>query len=618
MSRAGFQLVRLALSGPGVEDAEVRFSSGLNVVTGPSDTGKTFILQCIDFMLGARDKPEEVPEAAPYDTLQLGIRASADNREMTLRRSLQGGAFALSIADEEDRVLREQHAADREDTVSHFLLALTGLSEKQVRKNQRGVTRSLSFRDLAHLTIVSEEDVIRTVSPILTGQYTSATAEKSVFRLLLSGLDDSSVVASEEPRISRTRVEAKVEVLQGLIERTRRQLEELHIDADLAALRDQLGRLDRTYQDASAELSTTEQSVATIEEQRRSTWTRLRQIESRLDLLSGLGERFELLARQYASDLRRLEAIAETGTRLGELKMERCPVCGAPAEHHDEEHQDIERDPTVVAAACSAEARKIRSLISDLEVTQRDVRDEVTALDAEKLDRQAQLASVTSAIRERLRPQVQDALHRVRQSQERREEIRPAVDLLERLEELNDIVNEVSGAPSEVSGRQSSREVRTTDTEAFCAEVEERLQAWNFPELGRVTFSESDWDIVIAGQRRTSHGKGVRAVTHAAFNLALLRYCTNRQLPHPGFVVIDSPLVVYREPDADEEGFSQDVKASFFTDTATSFADSQVIVLENEEPPGEVAKRTGVNVIRFTGTHVGRRGFIPASRGSAE
>src|SRR5689334_2283523 len=48
----GFQLRRLLLLGTNVQPAELRFTPGLNVITGPSNTGKSFAFVCLDFMLG--------------------------------------------------------------------------------------------------------------------------------------------------------------------------------------------------------------------------------------------------------------------------------------------------------------------------------------------------------------------------------------------------------------------------------------------------------------------------------------------------------------------------------------------------------------------------------------
>ena len=216
MTAFGFSITSLTLTGTGVPDAEVCLTDGLNVISGPSDTGKTFIAQCIDFALGAGSEPKEIPEAAAYDTVRLGLRIHESGDESTLQRSLRGGQVLLKIEGEDDRVLAARHDPNREDTVSHYLLSLSGLTGKVVRKNQRGTTRTLSFRDLARLVLVDEESIISENSPVLTGQHTTKTVESNVFRLLLTGVDDSSVVESTEPRLVRSRQEAKIEVIEQL------------------------------------------------------------------------------------------------------------------------------------------------------------------------------------------------------------------------------------------------------------------------------------------------------------------------------------------------------------------------------------------------------------------
>lgn len=609
----GFQLVRVALTGNGVEDAEVRFSSGLNVISGPSDTGKTFILHCIDYLLGAGDKPAEIPEARSYDNAVLEVKALADNATFVLSRALRGGGFTLRQPDGSESVLQEQHEGDREDTISHFLLDLTGLTGKLVRKNARGVTRSLSFRDLAHLMVISEEDIIRSRSPLLSGQYTTKTVEKSVFRLLLSGQDDAAVVASDERRVSHARLEAKGEVLEQLARQIRDQLDEIEIQENASELRARMDRLDATLEETDLRLSSLGSSVNEIENQRRQTWTRLRQIESRLEVLRGLSERFALLANQYDSDLQRLEAIGEASTRLNDLGEERCPICGALPEYHDDAHRSQRADPIAVAEASSAEANRIRSLISDLSMTRREVTEETSQLQSEQAELQGQLSDLNSTLAASLRPQAGELTEVLRSTRDKRDRVRKALDLYKQLEEVEGLAGSLE-TTSTSTQTPATAEISASDLEAFAQAVEERLRSWNFPGLERVTFSEEDWDIVISGRRRTSHGKGVRAVTHAAFTTALLRYCLGRLLPHPGLVVMDSPLVVYREPDSNDLELSADVKEAFFRDLAEAFSDSQVVILENESPPTDLIDTGAITSIKFTGTRTGRKGFIPSPR----
>jgi len=610
LSEFGFHLVRLALTGASVADAEVRFSQGLNVITGPSDTGKTFIIQSIDYMLGARDAPDDIPEVNGYETILLEIKALADDATYVLSRALRGGAFRLRRPDDSEEVLYERHSADRDDTVSQFLLDIVGLSGKKVRKNARGETRTLSFRDLAHLIVIAEEDIIRAMSPVLSGQYMTRTVEKSVFRLLLSGVDDSAVVAAEEPRMSRARVDAKEEVLQQLAAHARHKLSEMGVNEEAAQLREQHDRLDTAYAEAESRLAILGMTVGELETSRRDTWTRLRQIDTRLEVLRALSERFSLLRTQYNSDLQRLEAIAEAGRTLDQLGVERCPVCGALPEHHDESHRSDRASPNSVVGASASEAARIRSLLGDLDTTRGEVAEESQSLSVEKETLEMTVSELASQLAATLRPQARQLTESMRMTRGTRDRIRQALELYAQLEQVEALAEGLDdGATS--GARPASADISAPDAESFAQQAEQRLRAWNFPGLDRVTFSEADWDIVISGRRRTSHGKGVRAVTHAAFTVALLAYCDRRQLPHPGFVVIDSPLVVYREPDASDPTMSADVKRAFFRDLATTFSGRQAIVLENEEPPEDLAEIEQITRIQFTGSTTGRAGFIP-------
>jgi len=604
MSASRFILRRLALTGPGRETASAEFERGLNVVTGPSDTGKTFIAQCIDFMLGGSRPPKRIPEVEGYDTVLLDI-IPADGEVLSLRRSLSGGPFEVTRLGE-TTVLKEAHNAENDATISHLLLAMTGLIGRKVRTNARGATRNLSFRDVAHLFMVDEEEVIAERSPVLSGQYISKTVETSVFRLLLTGADDSSIVEQEEPKVARTKQEGKKELLEELLAKQEQEIA-LATDRDKDSLTQSLLAAEAAVQEASALLTAERESASTLEQERKKAWSSLRQLQSRTAVIEELQRRFELLQEQYQSDLRRLEAIGEAGVRLAQMAEERCPVCGAVAEHHDAQHRGTHAQPADVAAACSAEREKIEVLLRDLAVTLDNNRGELSRLEVEATTHRGQLKAAQERLREELQPRLSALVAGVREAEQRRMHFERLTDLFRRRKEIATLLAEAR-KPIPKATKLPSASVGADEAEEFSKAAEELLRAWNFPKLDRVTFSEDDQDLVISGRKRSSHGKGVRALTHAAFSLALLRYCIDHDRPHPGLVVIDSPLVVYREPDSSEGGEEYQVKDTFYRGVADAFATSQIIVLENEEPPADLE---GAQVITFTGAAHRRPGFLP-------
>lgn len=73
---------------------------------------------------------------------------------------------------------------------------------------------------------------------------------------------------------------------------------------------------------------------------------------------------------------------------------------------------------------------------------------------------------------------------------------------------------------------------------------------------------------------------------------------------------MDCPLVTYRKASAEGEGIAVDVAMDFYRYLATNDKVEQVIILENEEPPIEIAHI--IHHIKFTqNRNVGRFGFIP-------
>lgn len=510
-----------------------------------------------------------------------------------------------------EQILGEKHKANDQDSVSQWLLELSGLQNKWIRKNAKGETRSFSFRDIAHLSVVSESDIIRSDSPLFSGQYTKRTEEKSVYKCLLSGVDDSSIVAHSDKKQSKQRVEAKEEILEKLIARADRRIEETELPADLTSLTNHLREIENSIDQETAILQTSKESAASLQETRRSSWIGLKRAESRVDVLSELQSRFSLLHEQYNTDISRLGAIAEASQRLGEMALDYCPVCGASSECQDISHQEYQIDPLRAAESCNSEIARIQDLIADLGVTRADMDREAEALEDEKRKVYDAFKEASSELEENLNPGLREAIRQISLWQDHREKTREAIGLLEQRSEFEELLVQVKAESTAELGKLTFSVLDPSYTEEFAKRVEERLAAWKLPGLDRVTFDEKAWDVLISGRSRSSHGKGVRAVTHAAFTLSLLRYCLDNKLPHSGVVIIDSPLVVYKQPDVGEESFSEDLKAAFFRDLAHSYEDAQIIVIENEVPPADVVSSSEANVVLFTGTSEGRSGFIP-------
>ena len=611
---SGISLRHLCFTGPTKSPAALEFGPGLNVIYGASETGKSFVLEAIDFMFGAKGPLRDIPERVGYDRIWLGLQAGEEL--YTIMRSIAGGNFELyqglirTAQETPGVILAAKHSGTSDENLSAFLLKKIGLRDKRIRKNAEGETISLSFRSIAHLCIVNETDIQKQASPVETGEAVTKTAEWSTFKLLLTGVDDSALVTiARDPADAQTR-SGKLEVLDELIMEYRRRLGE-QIDDDPKELDDQYQRLQATITQAQHAMSATEAEYQVLAAKRAQTRSKIETAAERQAELSDLFARFRLLESHYSSDLDRLQAMREAGSVVAALSPVNCPLCGAaPTQQHLD--SDCAGNLDKVVAAVEAESAKIQRLREELASTVDQLRKEEASLERLMPRLRADLANTEGQIRE-VAPTVQRARASYSELVDKRASVASALALVSNVAELQKrrlSVEATGKAASAAETEQADMSVSTADL--FAKSVETTLKAWDFPGAERVFFNSSTKDLIISGKPRGSRGKGLRAITHAAFTIGLAQFCRNEGRAHPGFVVLDSPLLAYREPESvegDEDLTGTDLRNRFYQYLAKWNA-LQAIIIENTSPPDGVASRPST-VFFSKNPHQGRYGLFP-------
>ncbi len=613
------QLRGLSFNSPHKSPALLDFQSGLNVICGASDTGKSFIVEAIDFLLGASTPLRDIPERVGYDQIRLVLQPT-NNQAFTLERSVSGsgfrrfeGTWLSGIPEVEATILAEKHAHRNKNSLSVYLLSLIDLAGQLVRKNREGETQSLSFRNLARLIIVKETDITRDFSPILSGQNTLKTAEYSVFKLLLTGVDDSALVAQVETQaeIASTRQNnnAKVEFINELLEELKTELDDFGVNRTEAE--DQLSQLETISQAQQETLNRVRRELDNRIDRRRSFMNQLNCLSNRIDEINGLLARFNLLKEHYQVDLERLAAIEESGSLFVHFERTPCPLCGAPP-NQLHQNEACDGDVESVVHAATAEIAKVEKLSMELDQTVADLISEDEDLTAQQEQIYPQFHALNQEIQEISSPALGDAQNTFSELVKQTGEMQRVIDTFNRVEQLREkkatLLAEIENPINPVS---SQVDLSKSVLDEFAQTVQRLLQAWDFPGSNRVHFDETAKDLVIGGQPRTSMGKGLRAITHAAMTIGLMEFCKERNLSHPGFVVLDSPLLAYYAPESLEDSLKgSDLKLRFYEYLANNHSNSQVIIIENEHPPSNLRER--IALIDFTkNPDAGRYGFFP-------
>lgn len=608
MSDSYLQLRRITFKGP-KGDSSLEFTSGVNVVCGASDTGKSFLAESIDYMLGGSEL-REIPERVKYAEVELDLVIS-DGESCRLRRATSGGNFTLIDVDAPRSagiVLKQAHVPGKTDNLSGFLLEKIGLFGKRILKNgTKATTRSLSFRDLARLVIVQEEEIQRRGSPFWSGQYTRKTSELATVKLLLSGIDDSAVVAVGDAGPDSTRQIALIDELLADLES---EIEDTGADCD--ELVDQLGRLENSIASRRESLNLAQRQLDDLLAQRREAFEERNGMQNRLGEIGDLLARFNLLREHYSVDTDRLNAIRESGSLFVHVDVKPCPVCGARPEN---QHLDSACDGDVgaVVLAASSEIQKIARLIEELDGTVLDLSAEKEELSKSIAEQDARYRELDKAIQETVAPEVKGHQASFSELVEARASVRRLVDLFARREKLEGRRLSMRDDSESADGEGPVKAgIPDSAAHALSTKVSVILQAWNFPGECLVHFDKQSMDFIIDGKHRASRGKGLRAITHAAVNIALLEYCQEKGLSHPGFVVLDSPLLAYFKPEGPEDLALKgtDLKERFYEYLVTHHGvDSQVLIIENQHPPEWLEGRLVMNV--FTGNpDEGRFGLL--------
>mgnify|MGYP005991369731 FL=1 len=140
----GIYLKTLCLRGVNVEDAVVSFKKGANIISGPSNTGKTFIFELIEYMLGRGNLERRVTESKIYQDIYLEIKDYNDI-SFTLKSNFEASDYKiyeckleLIEINTEYKTLKREHTPGKEDTLSSYILKKCNLYGALIRTNANG------------------------------------------------------------------------------------------------------------------------------------------------------------------------------------------------------------------------------------------------------------------------------------------------------------------------------------------------------------------------------------------------------------------------------------------------------------------------------------------------
>lgn len=587
---AGYIFKELRLTGENKKDAIVQFKHGLNIISGPSNTGKTFIFDCLDFMLGSSDKLKGIPEIKGYSSIFLEIEA--DDQSYTIETEIKNNntyklyRSKINKLNTEPEILKRKLDSNTKDNLNSFFLNLNKIDNKKIRKNAKGDTISLSYRNVVKFALIDEERIITKESPIVS-HYTRETEESNTLRFFLTGNDDSSIIK----KISSQEIQRR----KGKIDLLHEFINNANIDSNLNSdeIENQLERINVSLNNFTLNFNRIKKNYLSVETDYTNKNIEYVELNKRHSEIKELLKRSYILEQQYNSDILRLKSTIESGLFMSENSDASCPTC---KQEINIKTLDIEQ----IIISCESEIQKIASLLKELKVSQ-------TLISEEEKDIEKKLLSTTTEL-EQLRIKLQDGI-----GTELNKTIETLTNLNNKKSQLigiQDIINKTNSFSQTIKELESSIPTTkgnyptlTSDvTKKLCKKMSEILK--EIGENKTVNYSSETFEFEIGNSFRNTYGKGYRAIYYSVYIIALHELMENNTFKI-GVPILDSPLVTYKKPNASGEGIDLNLAMDFYRYLSKTKI-KQTIIIENEVPPQDILNR--VNHIQFKGFG---DGFIP-------
>ena len=588
-----FYIEKIIVTGSGKTDSIIELSNGVNIIYGPSNTGKTYIVKCIDYMFGSEREPIDI--STGYQYIKIIVRTQCG----TITMSRKIGENKIEVSSNDNNVPSGKYATkasrtNYDKTINSVWLSLIGINDLHlVISNENYKKQILSWRTFSHMFMLTETKIISEYSAILSDRDTSNTAVIASLIFLLSGQD----FAETETKDTKEIKEAKKNAVKAYINKELFRLSERNQEL-LAQLKENPNiDIAVEIEKIMAEISTNEKRINSSIEENQKILAQLYEKNENLSECNVLLNRYDELTTQYDADLKRLNFIVDGEANLNTSFSTHCPFCDGEVV--------VKKNQNYIDAAKS-DYKKIKLQAKDLESASKELRSEKLSLEQEIGTLMAKKKSIEELIEKELKPQVfnlKEKLSTYKDAIECQKEI----DILKKLSEQKtaDMIENDTDEESELKFK-----VKEHLDYSFINELSNGIKSFlencNYDNLLSVIFDKADMDIVINGKKKSSNGKGYNAYFNSVVAIVLSRYMESKAKYSPDFLVLDSPILSLKEKETKKP--SETMRNTLFENIVDNQKGIQTIVIENEIP--EINYKDA-NIIHFTKEkNNGRYGFL--------
>lgn len=599
-----FMIESLRVSGPGKIDGFIKFSDGLNVIQGRSNTGKTWILKCIYYLFSSDTRPYS--PLTGYTDIE-GVFQTKRYGRITMTRKLD--EEKVTVVAESEEVENGEYDTNYKRISTRYLndlwLRIIGLDETiEVPKSARYARERMSWANVANVFYADENEIDKAESIVIKDPRYETPLIASLY-FLLSGDYKKGIPEITKPEVATAKKKAVIDYIDEQVSsltQTRvsyiKQLEELaglDIESEMHAL--------------TVHIEEAQQDIKELIEENTAIVRQMAEYQQEDANCRVLLDRYESLISQYKADLQRLDFISKGEQAVTGLPANGiCPFCGGQL------HPDLYEG---YVEAIDAEIKRIASELAVIVATENSVRDEQESIRQSIDDLQLRRAAVNKALDDKNR-EIQSyryGLQRFKDYTRLQTGINFVNDQLEILgkKKVSELQKQ-KNPPLYHAKQEFEEEVGT----GFNVILNRILKECNYRSVGYASWDFSTFDILMDGVPKSEdQGKGYRSFLNSVVALMLYEYFnTDDVFIKPGFLMIDTPLLGF---DENEDAFEGDtIKRGLYQYFIDHQGEGQVIIVDNLNviPEDIDFQAHGINVVTY---HKDEKdghiyGFLPSWR----
>lgn len=573
-------LNNLIVYGKDKTPVSIDFLDQNSIIQGPSDTGKSYIVDCLNYCLGSTLIPRNIGLSDGYTKFLLNFHINKEKytliRDYAFKIERVYNGFISKLPENNDNLIEQK--------INDFLIEKLGLKGKQIL-TKSGTRSNVTLSALKSLSFSDESRTLAKEYFIGSTKSNDYTKKKSILAYSLLGRDDSDIILPPSTE-EKNQLTGKIDVYQNelisidnwLISKA---INSEEIDDQINRVESQIQNINQVRYTSKSNLNKLNYELDTLRKERDFQFQLLSNIKDNMT-------NFRILLDKYESDIDRLSATLNSHNILETYKNHSCPLCSAEL---PEPTEDLEFINNIKYEFQSTNILK-NQLLDVIKVT----KDEEHEINNIIKDLDLKIYNNIN-IQENNHNNIDNSIFE--ELMEKQIDLKSSHYFLDKKNELEKLLSLAS--QRKVSKPKIQRELSNqyTQISSICHSL---LIKWGFDRNTNIFIDEITMDIKINQRERISYGKGKRAIFLTAYLIAIMQYAIQNNHPHLGFIIIDSPLVTHKDPkiiNDDFDAIQQSVADNFYIWLSQYELKGQIIIIENDIPPKAV--KSQMNFIEFTG-----------------